>query len=62
MRDLEKFLVEENLRGWDYCLNDDIEKDDIDIVIFNISYFIDRFDKCRGNLYGIVLLGVNIMK
>lgn len=62
MRDLEKFLVEENLRGWDYCLNDNIEKDDIDIVIFNISYFIDRFDKCRGNLYGIVLLGVNIMK
>lgn len=62
MRDLEKFLVEENLRGWDYCLNDDIEKDDIDIVIFNRSYFIDRFDKCRGNLYGIVLLGVNIMK
>lgn len=62
MRDLEKFLVEENLRGWDYCLNDDIEKDEIDIVIFNISYFIDRFDKCRGNLYGIVLLGVNIMK
>lgn len=62
MRDLEKFSVEENLRGRDYCLNDDIEKDDIDIVIFNISYFIDRFDKCRGNLYGIVLLGVNIMK
>lgn len=62
MRDLEKFLVEENLRGWDYCLNENIEKDDIDIVIFNISYFINRFDKCRGNLYGIVLLGVNIMK
>lgn len=62
MRDLEKFLVEENLRGWDYCLNENIEKDDIDIVIFNISYFINRFDKCRGNLYGIVLLGVNIIK
>lgn len=62
MRDLEKFSVEENLRGRDYCLNENIEKDDIDIVIFNISYFIDRFDKCRGNLYGIVLLGVNIMK
>lgn len=62
MRDLEKFSVEENLRGRDYCLNDDIEKDDIDIVIFNISYFIDRFDKCRGNLYGIVLSGVNITK
>ena len=33
MRDLEKFPAEENLRGRDHCLNDDIEKDDIDAVI-----------------------------
>lgn len=62
MRDLDKFPAEDNLRGRDHCLNDNIDKDNIDIAIFNTTYPIDRSDKCRGNLHGVASLGANITK